>query len=234
MQNRAATKEQLDDLSLQGEQLYKALQSLNWINRWFGNKRSSCKAIAALCKKENRPLHIIDLGCGGGDMMLSIAKKLDKDKAAFSITGIDGNRNSLAYAEKKCIAFGKINFRQADILNDAFTTGPCDLLFSSHFVYHFTEEGLVNFLKKNLPLVSSAVVFSELERNRFALLLFRLVSSLLPVSKMARQDGELAIKRSFTKEEWLSILKKAGICSFRLKRVPFFRIQLIILPPYNN
>lgn len=234
MQTRLIANEQLDDLSLQGEPLYKALDSLAWINHWFGNRRSSCKAIATICQKENKPLHIIDLGCGGGDMMLALAKTLQKNGADFHITGIDGNNNSLAYAQKKCIDFNSINFLQANILKDDFVTGPCDILFSSHFIYHFTEERLVNFLKKNRPLVSSAIVFSELERNRYALLLFKIISLILPVSKLARQDGELAIKRSFTKKEWLTIMKKTGISSFRLKRVPFFRIQLTILPPQKD
>lgn len=233
MKTRSAANEQLDNLSLQGEPLYKALKSLNWINRWFGNKASSCKAIVAIYRKEKKPLHIIDLGCGGGDLALGMAGALQKNNTPFSITGIDGNSHTLNYAQKKSAGFNEIYFMQADILSQQFKTVPCDVLFSSHFIYHFTEDGLVHFLKNNLPSVSSAVVFSELERSRLAAFLFRWVSFLLPISKMARQDGQLAIKRSFTRKEWLYILEKAGVQAFSLKRMPFFRIRLIIFQPAN-
>lgn len=44
--------------------------------------------------------HIIDLGCGGGDLALAVAKSLSRHKIECTITGIDGNANTLAYAEK--------------------------------------------------------------------------------------------------------------------------------------
>lgn len=228
MSTRSAEKEKLDDLSLQGEPLHKALKSLAWINRWFGNQRAVINAILSICEKEKKPLHIIDLGCGGGDLILAVAKALRKKGIEFTITGIDGNANSLGYAEINCAGFAEIKFLHADILNDEFKIEPCDILISSHFIYHFSEEGLIRFLRNNSPVIARAIIFSELERRRFAILLFKLGRFLLPISKLAKQDGLLAIKRSFTKKEWLSILQKTGISSFSLQRVPLFRIRLVI------
>lgn len=228
MKSRLTEPEQLDDLSLQGEPLYKALQSLAWINRWFGNHRSVIKAIHAINKKQEKPLRIIDLGCGGGDLVLAVARSLQRHTIEFSITGIDGNANSLAYARNKCAAFDEINFVQADILSDQFCIQPCDILISSHFIYHFPEEKLARFLKTNISSVSTAIIFSELERNRLALRLFKFSSFLLPISKLAKKDGLLAIKRSFIKKEWVSIMQQAGISTYRLQTVPLFRILLTI------
>lgn len=230
MKSRLTGSEQLDDLSLQGEPLHKALQSLAWINRWFGNNRSVIKAIHAIIKKQEKPLRIVDLGCGGGDLVLAVARSLHQHTIEFSITGIDGNANSLAYARKQCASFAELNFVQADILSDDFCIQPCDILISSHFIYHFPEEKLARFLKSNISAVSSAIIFSELERNRFALRLFKFSSLLLPISKLAKEDGLLAIQRSFTKKEWVSIMQQAGISTYRLQVVPLFRILLTIFP----
>ena len=230
MKDRSSDKEKLDDLNLHGEPLYKALQSLEWVNRWFGNHRSVVKAIHSIYKKEEKPLRIIDLGCGGGDLALAVAKSLQKQKIKFTITGIDGNTNTIAYAQKKCVAFSKIIFLQADILSSQFSIQPCDILISSHFMYHFTGDGLVNFLKNNLSAISTAFIFSELKRNRLAMCLFKFSSFLMPISKLAKEDGLLAIKRSFSEKEWLAILKQAGIDTYRLQSVPLFRILLTICP----
>jgi 2-polyprenyl-3-methyl-5-hydroxy-6-metoxy-1,4-benzoquinol methylase len=220
--------EKLDNLSLNGEPLYKALQSLEWINRWFGNHRSVVNAIIGIYKKDKQLLSIVDLGCGGGDLILAVAKALQKNKIQFIITGIDGNANTLEYAQKKCAGFPEINFLQADILSNEIRIQPCDIMISSHFMYHFTGDGLIKFLKINLPSISTAVVFSELKRNRFAMQLFKFSSFLLPLSKLAKEDGLLAIKRSFTKKEWLAILQKAGIGTYSLQSVPLFRILLVV------
>jgi 2-polyprenyl-3-methyl-5-hydroxy-6-metoxy-1,4-benzoquinol methylase len=230
MKTRSAEPEKLDNLSLNGDPLHKALKSLEWINKWFGNHRSIVRSIQSICNKEKKPLTIIDLGCGGGDLLSAVARSLQKNKIKFSLTGIDGNDNTLQYAQKKCAGFKMIKFIQADILQDDFSTEPCDVLISSHFIYHFTEDGLIHFFSNNLPGITTAVVFSELERSRFAMILFKLSSFLLPISKLAKQDGLHAIKRSFTKKEWVTILKKANITSYRLRRVPLFRIQLVIFP----
>ncbi|MBL0202648.1 MAG: methyltransferase domain-containing protein [Chitinophagaceae bacterium] len=230
MNIRSSENEKLDDLTLHGEPLHKALQSLEWVNRWFGNHRSVVKAILRVTGKEKKTWHIIDLGCGGGDLALAVAKSLSRHKIECTITGIDGNANTLAYAEKKCAAFNEISFLQADILDNQFTIQPCDILISSHFIYHFSADVLVDFLRNNLPAVSTAIIFSELKRNRFAMRLFKFCSFLLPISKLAKEDGLLAIKRSFSEKEWLAILQQAGIGTYSLQSVPLFRILLTSYP----
>jgi 2-polyprenyl-3-methyl-5-hydroxy-6-metoxy-1,4-benzoquinol methylase len=228
MKLRLAEKEKLDDLYLQGETLHKALQSLEWINRWLGNHWAVIKAIHRVYKKEKKTLRIIDLGCGGGDLALAVAKSCRKHKIKCSITGIDGNAHTLVYAQKKCRSFHEINFLLDDILDKEFSMQPCDILISSHFMYHFSDDALIEFLRNNLSSISTAVIFSELKRNRLALCLFKLSNFLLPVSKMAKEDGLVAIKRSFTTKEWISIIQEAGIGSYRIQNEPLFRILLTI------
>jgi 2-polyprenyl-3-methyl-5-hydroxy-6-metoxy-1,4-benzoquinol methylase len=230
MNMRYSEKEKLDDFNQQGETLHKALQSLEWVNRWFGNHRSVINAIHSIIKKEAKPLRIIDLGCGGGDLALAVARLLRLHKIEFTITGIDGNAHTLAYAQKKCEAFPEINFLQAGILGNQFSIQYCDILISSHFMYHFTADALVDFLKSNLSAISTAFIFSELKRNRFAMRLFKFSRFLLPISKLAKEDGLLAIKRSFSVKEWLAILQQAGIDTYRLQSVPLFSILLTIYP----
>jgi 2-polyprenyl-3-methyl-5-hydroxy-6-metoxy-1,4-benzoquinol methylase len=213
---------------MHGETLHKTLQSLAWINKWFGNHRSVVNAIISIDKKGKQPLSIIDLGCGGGDLLLAVAKALQKNNIQFTMTGIDGNINTLRYAQKKCAGFPEINFVQADILVPDFSLQPCDILISSHFMYHFAGDVLVDFLKNNIGVISTVFIISELKRSRLAMFLFKISSIMLPISNIAKEDGLMAIKRSFTKKEWISILQQAGIVSYNLQSVPLFRILLNI------
>ncbi|MCG8331804.1 MAG: methyltransferase domain-containing protein [Chitinophagales bacterium] len=227
MKNRATQPEQLDDLSLQGEVLHRALDSLAWINRYLGNRRKLAQAVWKIIKDNPtvQHFHIVDLGCGGGDILFEIAQLLQKKGIACSLTGIDGNGSSLKYAQEKNKAHPNINYLQADILHPNFSIPICDILISNHFLYHFSSSELVTFFKKNMPNIRLAFINSGLERNVWASRLFKWVSLILPISNLAKQDGLLAIRRAFTKQELRAILTQTSY-EFVLNRTLFFRLFL--------
>ena len=92
------------------------------------------------------------------------------------------------------------------------------------------EKKLAGFINKNLSATTVCFVFRELERNRLPYLLFKYFSFFMPLSQLTKQDGLLAIRRSLTKKECLSVLNLAGVSVFHLRRITFFRLQAIIYP----
>ena len=229
---RSTDSEQLDDLNSNGIELHKALKSLGWINRWLGNRRAIIKAIDSI--GYSKPLRIIDLGCGGGDLAIAIADSLRKKMVDFSITGIDANSNTVRFAKEKCKGCPEINFEVADVLDKDFRIIPCDIVIISQFIYRLSNEDIRNFINRNQPGVRTAFIFSELERSITAIILFKLFGFLMPISKLAKQDGIVAIKRSYRKKEWSSILADCKISSSFINRVPFFRIILILFPSIKD
>lgn len=225
LHNRSHHSERLDNLELEGESLTKTLDGLTVINSFFGNKSQTLKSIQELAKK-NRIQTIVDLGCGGGDNLRAIAKWFQSEKRVIKLIGIDGNKNSLEYAKEKTDF--PIEYIQADILDSEFQIPTCDVLISSHFVYHFSDDELIHFLKKAKEKTATAIVFSELQRSKTAFLLFKIFGFLMPFSKMVKQDGLLAIKRSFTRKELEEILKKAEIKDYSLQWKWWFRFILVI------
>lgn len=150
---RLHTCEQLDNLSLSGKVLKETLDSLRFINSFLGNHKQLSDAVLNYCKtlppaKKN---HIIDIGCGGGDCIFYIYKKLKKHKINASFTGIDGNLQSITYARDNNPNPANINFYSADVIDTNFVLPDCDILISSHFMYHFSDNDLSEFLKKIKP-----------------------------------------------------------------------------------
>lgn len=224
LHNRSHVSENLDDLDLSGELLTKTLDGLSVINSFFGNSSQTLKTIQKISKK-NRIEMIVDLGCGGGDNLRKLAIWFQLQNQEIQLIGIDGNQNSLEYAKSKD---DKTAYIQADILHENFEIPACDVLISSHFMYHFSDCELIEFLKKSKDKVVTAIVFSELQRSKVAYLLFKIFSFLMPFSTMVKQDGLLAIKRSFTKKELKEILKKAGIKNYSLQWKWWFRFILVV------
>ena len=231
---RSSEKEQMDNLTLKGKALHDTLDGLSLINRYLGNTNATFAAVKKEIINTNRPLKIIDLGCGGGDNLRAIADWSNEKKYTVDLIGIDGNAAILEYAIAKNNSIIQIDYLQADILDPAFLMPKCDLLISSHFMYHFSDEALVKFLFQAKEKVAHKIIFSELQRSAIAYNLFRLGSVFLPFSKMVKQDGLKAIRRSFKKKELESIFNKAGIENYKIQRKWVFRYLVEIFKQPQN
>lgn len=220
---RSHTKEDLDNLDLQGKVLTKTLDGLSKINYWFGNSKQTLKAVQDQFQKHEITT-IVDLGCGGGDNLISIAKWCESENKKIKLIGIDGNQNSLDYAASR--SDFTIDFLQADILAPNFELPQCDLLISSHFIYHFQDDAFIIFMKKAQPKVKKAIILSELRRSFIARILFYPFS--LFFNKMVRSDGLKAIRRSFTKRELSDLLGKSGFANYSVKNRLIFRLLAVV------
>jgi len=67
---RSDQKELIDDLNCNGEHLMQTLRELKTINRLLGGNHVTTDGIGALLKDSpSKKISIIDVGCGGGDMI---------------------------------------------------------------------------------------------------------------------------------------------------------------------
>ncbi|WP_298541612.1 methyltransferase domain-containing protein [uncultured Aquimarina sp.] len=222
---RSHSTEQLDNLSLSGEVLLRTLSSLKFINKIFGNHKHLANSLLEYClaNPEKKLFHIIDLGCGGGDSIHYISKRLNENNIKTSFLGIDGNPQSIAYATSKYENNSTIKFKTDDILDEQFSIPKCDIIISSHFMYHFKNNDLSIFLKKAQQKGISHVIFSELRRSRFAYILFKYFSYIMPISSLAKKDGLVAIQRAFTSNELDFILNKSNVKNYSISKKHWFR-----------
>ena len=77
---RSEAEEIMDDFSINGPILHDTLDKLAKINQWFGGNKVTINGLKKVIKNhpKNEPITIIDLGCGGGDILVrdfSIRKK---------------------------------------------------------------------------------------------------------------------------------------------------------------
>jgi 2-polyprenyl-3-methyl-5-hydroxy-6-metoxy-1,4-benzoquinol methylase len=222
---RSSSIEIMDDLNCSGEVVFQTLRELEFINRTLGGNAVTISGVRQLLKG-NQPdsLHIVDLGCGGGDMLKLLKKKLNLNG---SLTGIDANPNIIQYANEHNTD-PSISFLTTDILSPEFKKETCDIAVATLFFHHFTDDQLVGILSHLKTQARIGIVINDLHRHPFAYHSIRILTKLFSKSSMVKYDAPLSVLRGFTRKELTNILKKAGIDNYTIRWRWAFRWQVII------
>ncbi|MBD0297976.1 MAG: methyltransferase domain-containing protein, partial [Flavisolibacter sp.] len=143
-QQRSYQKELLDQPSIPFADIKRNMQELNVINQWLGGHLITLKGVQALLNNPSSEIHIMEIGCGGGDNLRVIKKWAVKNGWNMQFTGVDINPECIAFAQQQArnsgITFICSDYRQLN------TPEKPHIIFSSLFCHHFTEEELIFLL----------------------------------------------------------------------------------------
>lgn len=231
---RSPTIEIMDDLSCSGPVVDQTLVELEFINKWLGGNRITLGGLKKLLNAYNAStdsLTIADLGCGGGDMLQLMAKKLQEKKQKVVFTGIDANRSIVTYAQNHSKSYPEIQFKVMNIFSEEFLKERYDMVFATLFFHHFSQEELISTFTALKKIANWGVVVNDLHRNWFAYHSIKFLTGLFSKSSMVKNDAPLSVQRGFKRQELVEILKASGISSYSLRWKWAFRWQLII---YND
>jgi len=211
LKSRRFVEEDMDNFSLQGKELESTISGLSTINKYLGNTNVILNALKPLIQFSNKPLRIVDLGCGGANILRAIANYSAEIGKEVHLTGIDGNPNIIELAKVNTQVSPTFNFIASDILHPNFVLPECDILISTHFMYHFTDQELISFLSKHADKIHYKIILSELQRSVISYRGFQMLGFILGFSKMILSDGLKAISRSFRSKELVEILNEARV-----------------------
>lgn len=199
---RTKKEELMDDFSLSGLPLRDTLNKLATINKWLGGNKVTLNGLKKILKTQvkSRELTIVDLGCGGGDLIRRVATFGRQQGYTFKLIGLDANKDAIEYARSLSGAYPEISFKHQNIFSDDFEKLEYDILLSTLFLHHFKEQEIIGFLKKAIKKVRLAIIINDLHRHRLAYYLFKLIS-LGFNNNMIRQDGLVSILRGFKRKE---------------------------------
>ncbi|WP_313791208.1 methyltransferase [Lacinutrix neustonica] len=98
---RSEQEEIMDNLDYKGHILHDALNKLAKINQWLGGNKVTLNGLKKVLKNQSKkePITIVDLGCGGGDILREVSKYGKQKGYKLNLIGIDANPNTVNYAE---------------------------------------------------------------------------------------------------------------------------------------
>jgi 2-polyprenyl-3-methyl-5-hydroxy-6-metoxy-1,4-benzoquinol methylase len=222
---RSTVIEIMDDLNCSGEVVFQTLRELEFINRTLGGNAVTVGGVKQLLKRNRtNSLQIIDLGCGGGDMLKLLRRKLNINGL---LKGIDANPNIIHYAEQHNTD-PSISFSTTDILSNEFRKETCDIVMATLFFHHFTDDQLVDIFSHLKNQARIGIVVNDLHRHPLAYHSIRLLTKLFSKSSMVKYDAPLSVLRGFSRVELTHILKRAGIENYTIRWRWAFRWEVII------
>lgn len=225
---RSDATEIMDDFSISGKILRSTLDTLAHINKWLGGNKVTLNGLKKVIKNhpKNEPITIIDLGCGGGDILRKVSKYGKKEGYTFKLVGVDANKDAVDYARELSKDYPEISFVACDIFSDAFESLQYDVVLTTLFLHHFKEDQIISMLSSLINKAKSGIVVNDLHRHPMAYYLFKLVCITIK-NKMIIEDGLTSILRGFKRDELENFSKKLQVTP-QIKWKWAFRYQWII------
>jgi 2-polyprenyl-3-methyl-5-hydroxy-6-metoxy-1,4-benzoquinol methylase len=146
---------------------------------------------------------LLDIGSGGGDLAVMLARWAERDGLTLRITGIDPDPRAAAFASKRQPVLG-VEFRQAhstDLVQEGRTY---DAVISNHVLHHLSADELQQLLAHSQILAAQKALHNDLRRSPIAYALFGVAALPFPRSYI-RADGLTSIRRSYTPPELAAI-----------------------------
>lgn len=191
------------------------MKELDFINTRLGGHKVTISGVEAFHSNNQNSLSIVEIGCGGGDNLRAIRRWADDKKLKLQLKGIDINSNTIAFAEKVKENEG-IEFIYADYKDVKFDVHP-DIIFSSLFCHHFTDDELVEMMKWKMHNSIMGFFINDLHRNFFAYHSIRLLVNVFSKSYLVKNDAPLSVQRGFIKSDWDRIFHDAGISKYSIE-----------------
>jgi len=118
----------------------------------------------------------------------------------------------------ECIAFAKQQYPNlpcqwicSDYAVVKFGTNQPDIIFSSLFCHHFTNEQLVHLLQWQKQNSNKGFFINDLHRNWLAYYLIKYITKFFSRSYLVRNDACISVARGFVKNDWRQLFQKAGL-----------------------
>ena len=201
---RSDRKELLDRDDIPFGDIARNMRELEVINTWLGGHAISVEGLRQLSRGRQR-ISICEIGCGGGDNLRVLSRWCRNRGIDARVMGIDYNADCLSVAKEKWTD-GPAEWVHSDYRQVVFSGQPPDIIFSSLFCHHFTDEELIGQLRWMEAQAGLGWFINDLQRHPLAYYSIRLLTAGLSRSYLVRHDAPLSVLRGFHRREWRALL----------------------------
>lgn len=219
MRQRLLRPEWMDQPGLDLHLHHDALKGLERVNALSLIHRTFWPAIRRLARDNpGRELRLLDVACGGGDILVRLFQTAQRDGIRLSVSGCDISSTAIDFAgERTNRANVPCHLFQFDVLRDEWPT-DFDIIVNSLFLHHLTTESAIHVLGKMASSSRSLLLVNDLVRCRRGYLLAQYGGRLLSRSPVVHADGPMSVEAAFTTSELKEMSSQAGLVGATISR----------------
>lgn len=225
--------ELMDGNDIPREDLFQNYRELHKVNNLLGGYRITLKGLSQFISSTGS-LSVLDVGCGGGDTLKTIAAWGRKKQLSLQLTGVDLSEAAIRYSKENNKSFPEIEFIQEDVFQHLKSEKKYDVILNSLFMHHFTDEQIISLLSLMKKSAQSGFIINDLQRHPLAYRSIKLLTTLFSKSYLVKNDAPLSVLRGFREEDWWHLLSKAYIANAKITREWAFRYLIVYSKPLND
>lgn len=207
----------MDDPELEHGRHLQALTALRRVNRVsFGAARLWAE-VRRVHEATGGPVRVLDLACGGGDLLAAVARRAEIRSIPVEVHGCDVSAVAVAETLRAGQASSTVDAFRLDVLNDPLPE-DYDVITASLFLHHLERGEAVALLKRMAAATRHSLFVQDLRRTRAGYALAWIGLHTLTRSDVARRDGLVSVCSAFTLAEVHDLCSEAGIPDARIGR----------------
>ncbi len=192
-----------------------SVHDLARINRYFGGRRIARSLIrrAAIGLRE---FTVLDVGAASGDL----GRAMRKECPGARVYSFDYRIAHLTEAPAPKIT--------GDAFQPPFAPGSFDFVFTSLFLHHFSNERIIELLRKFNALARRGVMVIDLERGPGAFAFIPATNWVFRWNRLTRHDGPISVEAAFKLDELRALCEQAGLRNIEVARHrPWARLSVL-------
>jgi SAM-dependent methyltransferase len=162
-------------------------------------------------RSPEHPLHIVDVGCGGGDMLRRIERWAAQRQLPVRLTGLDMNPFAIRAAHEATPTNSEIQWIVGEAGSMDTAAESIDLVISSLFTHHLADDEIIRFLMWMERVTHHGWFINDLYRSQASYFGFKALAQAAGWHRFVRHDGPISILRSFLPAEWKRYAEASGL-----------------------
>jgi ubiquinone/menaquinone biosynthesis C-methylase UbiE len=226
---RRETEELLDRAGHDPAELAANLQDIRTVNRLAGGVATVLCHLPGLLGHlpGGRPVEILDLATGGGDIPLSLAAWAERQGRPLHLTVTDRSPEILAEARRTLGDVPGVTFSVCDARAVPMPERSFDVVLCSLSLHHFAPGEAVQVLREMDRLSCTGFIVNDIRRCLAGYVAAWAASRVATRNRLTRHDMPLSVLRAYTPDELRALLRQAGIRDASVTTHPLFRMAAV-------
>lgn len=212
LSRRSTEPELIDELSIPPQEMNSILKQVTWLNNNFGRMTPILNFIFEAHRRLNRPVVVVDLGCGQGDHLIKIAEWSARQNCPVQLIGVDQHPSAVKLARQNCTKYG-IDIMEGDAVATIHSSrlGEADIFISTLFTHHLNDTQIVALLGSMSKKARYGWFIDDLQRSGVSRGFVKMLTAVGRFHPIVQNDARVSIERGFSRKDWANYLEQAKV-----------------------